>query len=77
MNEQFDGLAKTIFDHDNSGPDCPIAPWDKQCEAHKDRYRIAAMVSRLITLGPIYQLDMLPVAMPLDPNIRRTAMRRF
>ncbi|KKK89901.1 hypothetical protein LCGC14_2728450 [marine sediment metagenome] len=64
MNERFESLAKAIFDHDNSGLDCPVAPWDQQCNAHKDRYRTAAMVCRLITLGPIYSMDMLPVAEP-------------
>ena len=66
MNERFEGLAKAIFEHECSGPESPAASWDEQNERCKKRYRVAAMVTRLITLGPIYQMDMLPVAEP--PN---------
>ncbi len=58
MNEQFESLAKAIFDHENSGPDCPAAPWDQQGKIHKNRYRAAAMACCLITLGPVYRMEM-------------------
>ena len=61
MNEQFESLAKAIFDHENTGPECPVAVWDEQVEKHKNRYRTAAITARLITLGPIYRIE------PLQP----------
>ena len=57
MNKQFDGLAKAIFDHDNTGPGCPAAEWDEQPDSHKNRYRTVAMISRLVVLGPIYRME--------------------
>ena len=71
MNEQFEGLAKAIFDHDNSGPDCPIATWDQQIEILKVRFRAAAMTSRLINLGPIYRMELAQAteaALPITPE---------
>ncbi len=58
MNEQFDDLAKTIFDHETQGPGNPTANWDEQVEKTKNRFRVAAMSARLITLGPIYDMKM-------------------
>ena len=61
MNEQFEDLAKTIFDHETQGPDNAAANWDEQDEKCKNRYRTAAITARLITLGPIYRIE------PLQP----------
>ncbi len=58
MNERFDDLAKAIFDHEAQGPGNPIASWDEQVDETKNRYRVAAMAARLITLGPIYDMKM-------------------
>ena len=72
MNEQFNApWYKAILDHDNSRPDCPIATWDQQNEILKDRFRAAAMTSRLITLGSIYRMEMVQAteaALPSTPK---------
>ena len=67
MSEQFESLAKAIFEHECSGPESPAASWDEQNERCKKRYRVAAMVTRLITLGPIYEMGMFPTAIPRTP----------
>ena len=64
MNEQFDDLAKAIFDHDHRHPDCPTADWDQQADETKNRFRVAAMTARIITMGPIYDIRMPQPAEP-------------
>ncbi len=59
MNEQFEALAKTIFNHEHSGRGSPAAIWDQQSESGRKRYRVAAMVSQLITIGPIYRMEVI------------------
>ena len=58
MNERFEDLAKAIFDHETQGPGNVAASWDEQADKTKNRYRVAAMTARLITLGPIYDMKM-------------------
>ena len=63
MNTKFDELAKGIFDLETQHPDCPAAAWNEQPDVLKNKYRVAAMTVRLITLGPIYDMRMpTPVA---------------
>ena len=74
MDEKFESLARAIFTHENNEAGCAIATWDHQNQEHQDRYRVAAMVTHLIVLGPVYRMEMAQPATPgseddrLNPN---------
>lgn len=44
----YEKLAKAIFDHECSGPDCPLAPWDQQPNTIKAPYVKAAQVAIIV-----------------------------
>lgn len=52
----YEELAQKIFEHDNSAPDNPLAPWDKQSDSTKAPYIRAAQVAT-ITLHPHNEFD--------------------
>ncbi len=59
-NEQFEGLAEAIFNYENDHFDSPIAIWEDQNSKLKQRYIVAAMTAKLITLGPIWKMEIFP-----------------
>ena len=68
MNEGFEDLAKAIFEHEHSDPNCPVADWEHQSIEHQDRYRTAAMAARLIVMGPIYNMEVIKASLAVPPE---------
>lgn len=52
----YEELAEKIFEHDNPGPDNPLAPWVKQPDSVKAPYIRAAQVAT-IALHPHNEFD--------------------
>ncbi len=59
----YEELAKKIFEHDNSGPDNPLAPWGGQPDSAKAPYIRAAQVAT-IALHPHNEFDVSMRARP-------------
>ena len=45
--DYYEDLAKVIFNHVHSAPDCPVAEWDRQPQSVRAPYIKAAQVATI------------------------------